>query len=215
MSSEIAVRSASASDSSRIAALLTEGFGHDYGGATWRPAVQRMMERIHALPGRLNGMFVAVDDQDAAVGVAGLRTTELRPLAGWSEEQITIEELGLGRSFWMELRAELVEPSSYQLQPQEAFIYSVVVTAAWRGRGVGDALLATLHTEAARRGKRRVLLEVVANNAPALRLYARHAYTVVRQRRGVLSLLRLGVPPRLLMVCDLPAAPPDDAAGTR
>ena len=109
------------------------------------------------------------------------------------------EELGIGTTIWLELRTSLSEPGSYQPTGDEAYIYNVVVTAAWRGKGLGDRLLDYLHAEASRRGKRRVLLDVVATNMYARRLYERHGYRVLRRRFGLLSLLRLGVPPRLLM----------------
>lgn len=193
------VRPAHVTDSAAIAALLVEGFGHDYGGPSHMEAVQRMMQRIHALPGRLRGMYVAVDGADTPIGMAGLRSLELRPASDWPEEHITLEELGFTRTFWLELRAELVEPRTYRIRADEGFIYGVVVTAAWRGRGIGELLLTTLHAEAWNRGKRRMLLEVVANNTPAVHLYRRLGYQVVKRRRGLLSFLRLGVPPRLLM----------------
>ncbi|MBA3943175.1 MAG: GNAT family N-acetyltransferase [Herpetosiphonaceae bacterium] len=209
------IRQARTTDSAVIAALLVEGFGHDYGGALLGKAGQRMLERIHALPGRLNGMFVAADTTDRPVGMAGLRTTELRPTTNWQEESIQLEELGIARAFWLELRADLTEPSNYQLRPDEAFVYSVVVTASWRRRGVAEALLQVLQQEAWSRGKRRIALEVVATNSAALRLYESHGYTLVRHRRGLLSLLRLGVPPRLLLARPLTNevhSPPPSAA---
>ena len=52
------VRPARRADAPTIAELLLEGFGHDYGGTLLSPAGRRMMERIHALPGRLTGVFV-------------------------------------------------------------------------------------------------------------------------------------------------------------
>ncbi len=197
------IRLARTSDSAAIAALLVEGFGHDYGGALIGLAGQRMLERIHALPGRLNGMFVAADSTDRPIGMAGLRTTELRPTTNWQEESIQLEEFGIARAFWLELRADLTEPSNYQLRPDEAFVYSVVVTASWRRSGVADALLHVLQHEAWSRGKRRIALEVVATNTAALRLYERQGYVLVKRRRGLLSLLRLGVPPRLLLTRSL------------
>ena len=199
MSDSLVVRPARREDAPRIAALLLEGFGHDYGGILLRPAGRRMMERIHALPGRLTGITVLAPEDGPPVAMAGLRTREVRAQIGWAEEQITIEELGIGPAIWLELRASLTEPGTYQPRGDEAYIYNVVVSGTWRGHGIGDRLLEHLHTQADRRGKRRALLEVTATNTYARRLYERHGYTVVRARRGLLSQLRLGVPPRLLM----------------
>jgi ribosomal protein S18 acetylase RimI-like enzyme len=186
-------------DAAAIAALLIEGFGHEYGTNLRTPEGRRMMERIHKLPGRLTGIFVVSIAGSPPVAMAGFRTREIRSSQGWMEEQITIEEIGFGTALLLELRASLSEPGTYQPQADEAYVYNVVVTAAWRGKGISDHLLGFLHHEAERRGKRRILLEVVATNTPARRLYERLGYRVIRTRRGLLSLLRLGVPPRLLM----------------
>lgn len=199
MTDSLVVRPARSADASAIADLLIEGFGHDYGAKLLTPAGRRMMERIHRLPGRLTGVVVLTVDGGAPVAMAGLRTREVRSQIGWTEEQITMEELGVGTALWWELRASLSEPGTYQPRSDEAYIYNVVVTAAWRGKGIGDRLLDDLHEQAERRGKRRVLLEVVATNWNARRLYERHGYKTVKTRRGLLSWLRLGVPPRLLM----------------
>ena len=199
MTDSLQVRPARVGDAAAVASLLLEGFGQDYGGKLLTPAGRRTMERIHALPGRLAGVVVIAPEGGIPVGMAGLRTREAGAQTGWAEEQITMEELGLGPALWLELRASLSEPTSYQVRGDEAFLYNVVVTGPWRGKGVGDRLLHYLHAEAERRGKRRVLLEVAANNHHAQRLYERHGYTVVRKRRGVLSWFGLGVPPRLLM----------------
>jgi ribosomal protein S18 acetylase RimI-like enzyme len=196
VSDNLWVRPARAADAAAIAGLLVEGFGHEYGGL----AGHRMMERIHALPGRLTGIVVLESPERQVVAMAGMRTREVRGAAGWAEDQVIFDELGIGRAIWLELRATLSEPPPYQPRGDEAYIYNVVVTKTWRGRGAGDRLLSHLHAEAERRGKRRVLLEVVATNMHARRLYERQGYKVERARRGLLALLRLGVPARLLMV---------------
>lgn len=205
MTGNLQIRAARIGDAPAIAALLLEGFGQDYGGKLLTPAGRRMMERIHALPGRLTGVFVLCPEGGAPIAMAGLRTREVGAQIGWAEEQITMEEFGVGAALWLELRASLSEPPIYMLRGDEAFIYNVVVTAAWRGKGIGDRLLAHLHTEAEQRRKRRVLLEVAATNTPAIRLYQRNGYGIVKTRRGLLSIFRLGVPPRLLMAKTLRA----------
>jgi ribosomal protein S18 acetylase RimI-like enzyme len=182
-----------------IASLLLEGFGHEYGGMLRQRAGRRFIERIHALPGRLSGMVVAVDALDEPIGVAGLRTQELRPRYDGAEEQAMFEELGIGSSILLDIRAALTEPPPYHPRGQEAYIYSVSVTQAWRGYGVGDSLLHFLHERAHQLGKVRVLLEVMENNEPARRLYVRHGYTILRRRRGLLAWIPFGAPSLLLM----------------
>ncbi len=53
-----------------------------------------------------------------------------------------------------------------------------------RRRGVGRGLLTQLTDHAARRGARRMLLEVAVDNAGALDLYARFGFTEIHRRRG-------------------------------
>ncbi len=192
------VRSATRPDVPGIAALLLEGFGHEYRGRL-RLRAARWIERVHALPGRLTGMAVAVDQHDMPIAVAGLRTREIYPRLDGLEERALFEELGIGASLLLDLRISLSEPPIYHPRSNEAFIYSVAVTAPWRGHGVGDALLEWLHARARSLGKTLVVLEVSETNAPARRLYERHGYTIRRRRRSPLAWLHLGVAPVLLM----------------
>jgi ribosomal protein S18 acetylase RimI-like enzyme len=203
LSNAFAVRPATRADVPAIADLLLEGFGHEYGGMLRQRAGRRFLERIHALPGRLNGIVVAVDSENVPIGVAGLRTWELHPHFDRAEEQAMFEELGVGSSIVLDLRAALKEPPPYRPQIGEAYIYSVAVTQAWRGRGVADSILEYLHCRAKELGKLTALLEVIETNLPARRLYERHGYTLVRRRRGLLAWLPFGVPPLLLLAKQL------------
>lgn len=193
------VRPALRKDIAAIADLLLEGFGHEYGGVLLHRTGRRFMERVHALPGRLNGMAVAIDLQDQPVGVAGLRTRELRLRLDGGEQQIMFEELGVGSSIWLDLRESLMAPPPYQPGNSEAYLYSISVTQRWRGRGVGDALLEFLHGQARDLAKAAALLEVVETNLPARRLYARHGYSLLRRRRGPLGWIPRFTPPLLLL----------------
>lgn len=72
-------------------------------------------------------------------------------------------------------------PAGYALvlmrrDSRRARLYSIAVAAAWRGRGVGRALVAAAERAAARRGATALRLEVRADNAPAIALYAARGY---------------------------------------
>ncbi len=205
LSQPFEIRPAVRSDVSAIAGLLLEGFGNEYGGMLRQR--RRFIERVHALPGRLAGMVVAVDQTDTPIGVAGLRTRELRPMFDGAEEQAMFEELGIGRSILLDVIAALTEPPPYQPRSTEAYIYSVVVTRSWRGKGVADQLLDSLHRRAQNLGKSSALLEVVETNMSARRLYDRHGYRVLKRRRGPLAWLPFGFPALLLMHKRLSPAP--------
>lgn len=66
----------------------------------------------------------------------------------------------------------------------EAEILTVAVDPDARGRGLGGALLAAAIRAAAARGAQALFLEVAADNAPALALYARAGFTRVGLRAG-------------------------------
>lgn len=66
----------------------------------------------------------------------------------------------------------------------EAEILVVLVEPALRGMGAGHELMATHMQNLARRGVRRVFLEVDEGNAPARALYARHGFSEAGRRPG-------------------------------
>ena len=68
--------------------------------------------------------------------------------------------------------------------PDEAWVNNMAVRREQQRQGIGRALLEALLAEAARRGVRRVLLEVAADNLAAQRLYADHGFEPVSVRRG-------------------------------
>ncbi len=68
--------------------------------------------------------------------------------------------------------------------PDEACVQTMAVGPSHQGHGLGARLLGELLDEAARRGQRRTLLEVRADNEVAQRLYTRHGFRRIGVRRG-------------------------------
>jgi ribosomal-protein-alanine N-acetyltransferase len=66
----------------------------------------------------------------------------------------------------------------------EADVQTIAVAPAAQGRGLGALLLDALVAEAARRGAGSLLLEVRADNAAAVRLYASRGFERIAVRRG-------------------------------
>ncbi len=64
-----------------------------------------------------------------------------------------------------------------------ADVMTIAVDTAYRGTGLGDRLLGDLLGRASAAGAQSVLLEVRADNAPALGLYGRHGFEQVSVRR--------------------------------
>jgi ribosomal protein S18 acetylase RimI-like enzyme len=68
--------------------------------------------------------------------------------------------------------------------PEDAItLVAMYVAPRARGQGVGEQLVQRVLDEAARRGKRRVLLEVTSSNEPAYRLYSRMGFVPNGNRR--------------------------------
>lgn len=65
-----------------------------------------------------------------------------------------------------------------------ARLYSLATAAAARGRGIGDRLVAAIERAARDAGRRRVRLEVRADNAGAQRLYERRGYRRIGRHAG-------------------------------
>ncbi|HSJ25210.1 MAG TPA: ribosomal protein S18-alanine N-acetyltransferase [Longimicrobiales bacterium] len=61
---------------------------------------------------------------------------------------------------------------------------NVAVAPAWRGRGIGDMLVAEVVRRAGQAGVREVFLEVRPSNAAARRLYERFGFAQVGRRRN-------------------------------
>jgi ribosomal protein S18 acetylase RimI-like enzyme len=60
-----------------------------------------------------------------------------------------------------------------------AFVKDLVVHEAWRGRGLGEALLRHVFRTFAARGAPAVELKVQSDNTPAVRLYERVGMRVI------------------------------------
>lgn len=65
------------------------------------------------------------------------------------------------------------QPIGLALCWTSGFIKDLAVVPQWRGKGIGDALLAEVFSTFHQRGLPHVDLKVVAANAPAIRLYQR------------------------------------------
>lgn len=100
-------------------------------------------------------------------------------------------------SFWGELAArprrdyvvaevgdQLLGYAGLDLAGENADVMTIAVDPAGRGQGHGVTLLRELLERAARSGATQVMLEVRADNAPAIGLYERHGFVEVHRRRG-------------------------------
>jgi ribosomal-protein-alanine N-acetyltransferase len=113
------------------------------------------------------------------------------------EDDLFDDDRWTARTYWSELgqldtRHYLVAVDDGVVQgyagfcdyPDEGFVQTIAVARQAQGTGLGARLLQALLDEAARRRQARVLLEVRADNAPAIALYERFGFRRSGVRRG-------------------------------
>ena len=138
------------------------------------------------------------------MAVMGPAAVTMRPLA-WPdlvalarlEVEVFADDAWSERTWWAELAgrprrdyvvavgpgADVVGYAGLDLGGDVADVMTVAVTPAARGTGLGDRLLIDRLERATAHGAHAVVLEVRADNAPALRLYERHGFERLSLRR--------------------------------
>jgi [ribosomal protein S18]-alanine N-acetyltransferase len=113
---------------------------------------------------------------------------ELFGPSAWSAETFW-SELAHPQTRWYVVAATAGEPdrvigyAGLLVPGPEADVQTVAVAPAAQGRGVGAALVGALIERAAQRSATTVLLEVRADNEPAIGLYRRHGFERIAVRR--------------------------------
>lgn len=110
---------------------------------------------------------------------------ELFPHDRWSVEQFWTELAQPTRFYVVAIDGgSVVGYAGLFALPPQSDVQTIAVRADQQGRGVGHALLVALLTEADRRGAQETLLEVRADNAAAIALYAHHGFERISGRRA-------------------------------
>ncbi|GAA1607378.1 GNAT family N-acetyltransferase [Actinoplanes couchii] len=136
----------------------------------WRGDIARRVAEAHVTAG--NGSFAegyaAGLARNAAALPQGAGTPGMLLLMGTAGDE-PIGRLWVG----------LAHPRGV---PNCAFLYDIEVFAAFRGRGLGRALLAAAETVAAGRGAEAIELNVFGANTTAIALYDSSGYRVTTQQ---------------------------------
>jgi [ribosomal protein S18]-alanine N-acetyltransferase len=111
---------------------------------------------------------------------------ELFPQDAWTEATWWAELAQRPRRDYTVARVDgaLAGYAGLDLGGEVADVMTVAVDPAHRGTGLARELLGLVLRRAGSHGAREVLLEVRADNAPALRLYEGAGFAVVHTRRG-------------------------------
>ncbi|KAA9010555.1 GNAT family N-acetyltransferase [Histidinibacterium aquaticum] len=125
------------------------------------------------------------DDSDALVGVAGFQSAFGSLVAGDYQDLVAV--YGPLGAAWRALALRMLERPAAR---DELMVDGIFVDPAWRGRGIGTALIEALAREAVTLGRSSLRLEVAAGNDRARALYEERGFVAVSRRiRPALSLL--------------------------
>jgi [ribosomal protein S18]-alanine N-acetyltransferase len=104
----------------------------------------------------------------------------------WSAEQFWAELAGVpvSRHYLVARDGPVLGYAGLAIGPDSADVMTLAVVPASRRRGLASRLLEAMLGEAVRRRVTEVLLEVRADNDPALELYRRLGFEQVARRRG-------------------------------
>lgn len=109
---------------------------------------------------------------------------DLFPADAWSMEQFWQELAQPTRTYLVAVEgAEVVGYAGMFVMPPDADVQTVAVRADHQGRGIARQLLVALLSDVEGRGATHTLLEVRADNAGALGLYASLGFVRISERR--------------------------------
>lgn len=204
----IRVRPARLEDLAAAGEILVEGFRSKFQAAFagHMERAARVVARTLALEveqGRC-GLFVAEIEGQIA-GTISLRRHGDPESPGWPATRLLLEEVGLLRGLRAMLYMALLDQP---FGPGEVYVSDVAVAAAFRRRGVGQALMRHAEQVARLWGMQALVLDVNIGNHPARRLYRRLGFGEERVRFSFLAGWLLGMGEWLRMRKALPPAGP-------
>ena len=188
------VRPAREEDEPVISALVVEGFDDKFRpvfGQRIDRAVKIMESWVH-LEHAVGGVSSLVIEADGEVAASvGVRVT-------------TSDDDALARGLWTNLKGNLglfsaVRASAllsyprYAARNSEAYVERLVVSPAYRNRGMARSLLYAAEDLGLEAGKESVGLHVSGNNDNARKLYDSEGYEEISRQRSLLTAYALGI----------------------
>jgi [ribosomal protein S18]-alanine N-acetyltransferase len=105
----------------------------------------------------------------------------------WSEESLRHDLEDHPEAFYLAACAPdgaVIGYAAFWRAAGEGMVTNVAVAPAWRGKGVGRKLLASLMNQATRENLSSLTLEVRVSNGPAINLYESAGFIAIGIRRG-------------------------------
>ncbi len=186
--SAITVRPATAADLPAIAQLLTQLYAAELPGAlSGSPEGQARVLQFTLETNQqrgLRGRYVACNAAGQVVATAALEVASEPPYdrAPNGTVGMAFKEMGVGPTLRLLLVVARTMFGGYQrTEPNAAFLHSFVVDERQRGQGIGRSLMNALEARAQAEGYESMLLQVLAANQAARRLYAHLGYQPIWQ----------------------------------
>ncbi|MGF1472652.1 MAG: GNAT family N-acetyltransferase [Rubrobacteraceae bacterium] len=190
----LTIRPAEPGDDPAIAALVVEGFLDQFipifGGVreVSNKIMQKWVELEHASGGVRSLVAESGDEVVASVGLRAEEAHEEVLARGlWKALR---RNLGLLRAFWA---TALLSYPRYTPRPTEAYVERLVVTPAYRQRGIARKLLHRAENMGREADKETVGLHVSENNEPAIQLYKNEGYVESSRQRSLMTGYFLGI----------------------
>lgn len=189
--STVTVRPAQAADLDSIAHLLRQLYAAELPGALSGSVLgQERVLRFTLEANNQRGLhrrYVACTAAGQVVATAALEVPGEAPYERAPDGTIgiSLKEMGYGPTIRLLLTVARSMVGGYRPSLSDAaFLHSVVVDESQRGQGVGAILMRAMEDYARADGYSSMLLQVLATNQPAQRLYAQLGYQQIWQSPG-------------------------------
>ncbi len=189
-----AIRAATRADAEEIGALVANGLAAKVTPAFGERGASALASLVSRDVHRPAIRYVVADVDGEVVGSARLAVAQEIPPDGMRQLAKAIGWQGAIRGSFV-----LGMFSHPRLGADEAYIEELVVRDDWRRRGIACDLLAECESLTRAAGKSRVTLWTAAWNTPAITLYERQGFRVVRRRRTLRGKLLFDTPVACLM----------------
>ncbi len=199
----INIRDFSDSDLSQVASLIARSFREDFNRIVKLPD-DKMAEFIidvgDVFPSPFPGYIVAENDGEI-VGIMILR---------WPKQEAPKNKFRLSKALRYGLPATIKLIVMRYLFPERpgketCHVAELAVKENARKKGIGTALLKYGKTVAKEKGLKKYTLHADAENKPALRLYQRTGFELVKKKKSILARWLLGVKVWYFMSQDISA----------
>lgn len=140
---------------------------------------------------------------DVIQAVAAIEA-QVQPLDAWDEQAITeLLSQDMNRLLIAIKEEKVVGYCLYQQLFEQAEIFRIATHPDYQRQGIAAQLLEALFTALTAQGGESLLLEVRADNVPAIALYERYGFTVIHRRNGYYQAANQAPMDALIMACDL------------